>query len=241
MKLLPLCRSRVEASIAVAKIVFQHLQISLPGFARWTAAEWNQAKADDDEIRDCMLGWDVTDFGGSNFENIGRTIFTLRNGNLHDARYFKSYAEKIILFPEGQRAPAHFHRTKREDIINRGGGVVCVQLTSTSIDDQPSVDPLIVVLDGRSQTIASGDIIRLNPGESLCVLPRTIHQFWGDEGTGLRIDGVGYTVGSEVSSVCDDLKDNFFFSDFTRFPRIIEDSPRIHYLCNEYPAATLGR
>ena len=75
MKLLPLNRSRVEASIAVAKIVFQHLQISLPGFARWTVAEWNQAKADYDEIRDCMLGWDVTDFGGSNFKSSLGSIF----------------------------------------------------------------------------------------------------------------------------------------------------------------------
>ena len=34
-----------------------------------------------------MLGWDVTDFGSKDFEHIGRTLFTLRNGNLHDSRY----------------------------------------------------------------------------------------------------------------------------------------------------------
>jgi D-lyxose ketol-isomerase len=38
--------------------------------------------------------------------------------------------------------------------------------------------------------------------------------------------------------VCDDLKDNFFFADLTRFPVIVEDAPRTVYLCNEYPAAT---
>lgn len=73
------------------------------------------------------------------------------------------------------------------------------------------------------------------PGQSVCIPPRTIHQFWGEEDTGFRIDGVGYTVSGEVSSVCDDLKDNFFFDNRTRFPPIDEDEPRRHYLCHEYP------
>jgi D-lyxose ketol-isomerase len=233
----PLNRARVEASITIAQTVFRHFQISLPPFARWTTSDWDRAGPEYNEARDCMLGWDVTDFGSRQFEQIGRTLFTLRNGNLHDSRYPKSYAEKLILDPEGQRAPAHFHRTKREDIINRGGGNICVQLTCVSGDDQPTSGRLLVVVDGCARTIASGDVVRLQPGESICIPPRTIHQFWGEEGTGLRINGIGYTVSSEVSSVCDDFKDNFFFGDLTRFPRIVEDCPRVHYLCNEYPAA----
>jgi D-lyxose ketol-isomerase len=233
----PLNRARVEASIAVARIVFGKFQISLPPFAQWTTAEWDRAGGEYDEVRDCMLGWDVTDFGSRDFTHIGRTLFTLRNGNLHDTRYPKTYAEKLILDPEGQRAPAHFHHTKREDIINRGGGNICVQLTRAGDDDQPARGQLVIAVDGRRRTIASGETVQLQPGESLCIPPRTIHQFWGEEGTGYRIDGIGYTVSSEVSSVCDDLKDNFFFGDLTRFPRIVEDAPRVHYLCNEYPAA----
>lgn len=233
----PLNRARVEASIALAKIVFGRFHVALPPFAHWTTTDWDRAGADHQEVRDCMLGWDVTDFGSQDFTNIGRTLFTLRNGNLHDPRYPKSYAEKLILDPEGQRAPAHFHRTKREDIINRGGGNICVRLCSTDAFDQLATTPLEIVVDGCRRKIASGETLRLRPGESLCIPPRTIHQFWGEEGTGERIDGIGYTVSSEVSSVCDDLTDNFFFADLTRFPRIVEDAPRLHYLCNEYPSA----
>jgi D-lyxose ketol-isomerase len=73
---------------------------------------------------------------------------------------------------------------------------------------------------------------------SVCVTPRTIHQFWGEEGTGYMLDGIGYTVSNEVSSVCDDWEDNIFLVDYgTRFPEIEEDEPRDHYLCHEYPSA----
>jgi D-lyxose ketol-isomerase len=233
----PLNRARVETSIAIAKEVFRAFQVQLPGYAYWTTADWDRAGSEYDEVRDCMLGWDVTDFGSKDFEHIGRTLFTLRNGNLHDLRYPKSYAEKLILDPEGQRAPAHFHRTKREDIINRGGGNILVQLTRVTADDRPAKGQLSIQVDGCRRLINSGETVRLRPGESLCIPARTIHQFWGEEGTGMKINGIGYTVSGEVSSVCDDLKDNFFFADLTRFPVILEDAPRKHYLCNEYPAA----
>ncbi len=236
----PLNRARVEASIAVAKEAFSAFMISLPPFAFWTVADWDRAGPEYDEVRNCMLGWDVTDFGSEDFTHIGRVLFTLRNGNLHDSRYPKNYAEKLILDPEGQRAPAHFHRSKREDIINRGGGNILVQLTRVDGADRPVVGgQLSVQVDGCQRVIASGETLRLRPGESLCIPPRTIHQFWGEEGTGHRIGGIGYTVSSEVSSVCDDLEDNYFLAPMTRFPRIVEDAPRLHYLCNEYPAAHL--
>ncbi len=234
----PLNRARVESSIAIARKVFGHFNVALPPIANWSVEDWHRAGAEYDEVRDCMLGWDVTDFGSNDFTHIGRVLFTLRNGNLHDSRYPKGYAEKLILDPEGQRAPAHFHLTKREDIINRAGGNILVQLTCVGEDNAPAKGTLAVQVDGCRRLISSGETVRLRPGESLCIPPRTIHQFWGEEGTGLVIDGIGYTVSSEVSSVCDDLQDNYFLAAMTRFPAIVEDAPRKHYLCNEYPAAS---
>jgi D-lyxose ketol-isomerase len=177
-----------------------------------------------------MLGWDVTDFGSGRFEEIGRTLFTLRNGTTRKPGYPKTYAHKLLFDPEIQRAPAHFHLSKMEDICCLAGGNILVQLRSANPDNTPSDEPLIVKVDGVARRIAAGEIVRLKPGTSVCIPPRTIHQFWGEEGCGL-------TVSSEVSSVCDDWSDNFFLEPAERFPRIEEDAPRTHYLCHEYPVA----
>lgn len=235
----PLRRSVINASIVRAMEVFQHFGVSLPPFAFWLVEDWHEVGTEADEIRDCMLGWDVTDFGSDDFSRIGRTLFTLRNGSARHTGYAKSYAEKLILDPEGQRAPSHYHRSKREDIINRSGGNILVQLTGLDDDNLPCGGFLTVQVDGCSRRIASGETVRLRPGESVCIPPRTVHQFWGEEGTGHRIDGIGYTLSSEVSSVCDDLEDNAFFDDMRRFPEIVEDEPRRYYLCHEYPAAAV--
>ena len=89
--------------------------------ADWSIEDWIKKGEEVDEIRDCMLGWDVTDFGSGNFNEIGRTLFTLRNGSRQDKGYSKVYAEKLLFDPENQRAPAHFHLSKMEDICCRAG------------------------------------------------------------------------------------------------------------------------
>jgi D-lyxose ketol-isomerase len=184
------------------------------------------------EIRHCLLGWDVTDFGSGEFDRIGRTLFTLRNGSLRHRGYEKPYAEKLILDPEGQRAPAHFHRSKVEDIINRAGGNIMVQLTRANEKDPWSNEEFTVQVDGETIRGLPGTTIRLAPGQSLCIPPRMIHQFWGEEGAGITVSG-------EVSSLCDDFNDNCFLGSSVRFPEIDEDETREFYLCHEYPPADL--
>lgn len=223
-------RSQINASIRLAIKAFAKAGISLPPFGYWTVDQWQHKSAEVDEIRHCLLGWDVTDFGSGEFSRIGRTLFTLRNGSVRYPQYDKSYAEKLILDPEGQRAPAHFHRSKMEDIINRSGGNIMVQLTKANSEDSWSQDGFAIQVDGETFHVNAGHIVRLHPGQSVCIPPRTIHQFWGEEGTGL-------TVSSEVSSLCDDWEDNCFLKQSVRFPEIDEDEPRQFYLCHEYPQA----
>lgn len=237
---MPITRSLINRNIDIAKEVFAHFGIALPAWAYWTSEQWRNAGAEYDEVRDCMLGWDVTDFGSNDFENIGRVLFTVRNGRHNDPSYPKTYAEKLILDPENQRAPAHFHKFKREDIICRFGGNMLVQLTNAGENNQPSDEPVICSVDSVRTKLPAGGVVRLEPGQSVTIPPRTIHQFWGEEGTGLPLNGKRYTVSSEISSVCDDHTDNFFFDDsLLRFPEIIEDeTPRV-MLCQEYPKAFL--
>ena len=91
-------RSQVNATVTIAKRVFADLGMRLPPFAFMTPADWERAGHEYDEIRDCNLGWDVTDFGMEDFAHYGRCLFTLRNGK-NNAAYPKPYAEKFILDP----------------------------------------------------------------------------------------------------------------------------------------------
>lgn len=232
---MPLKRSTINTCIETALTICTYFDFKLPPFAYWKVGEWDSKKGDFSEIQDCMLGWDVTDFGSNNFERIGRVLFTLRNGKSGSKIYPKEYAEKLLIDPENQRAPAHFHRTKREDIICRAGGNILVQLFQATPEGKPSDKNLTVNLDGKNVLLNPGEIVRLVPGTSITINPYTIHQFWGEEGTGYQYNGVGYTLSSEISSVCDDLNDNVFLGETsTRFPSILEDQPQKYYLCHEY-------
>jgi hypothetical protein len=109
-----------------------------------------------------------------------------------------------------------------------------VQLTASDRAGAPDPSrPVRVQVDGLTHEITGGSTIRLEPGQSLCIQPLTIHQFWGEPGTGVTISG-------EVSSVSDDHADNAFIGAYRRFPTIIEDEPARYLLCNEYPAAALS-
>jgi D-lyxose ketol-isomerase len=222
-------RSVINQSIVLAIEVFAKHNLHLPPFAFWTPAEWEAKGHEADEIRDCMLGWDVTDFGYGQFDFLGRILFTLRNGKGKEP-YPKTYAEKFILDPPGQRAPLHYHRSKREDIINRGQkGEIIIELRVPDANGDPSTDAFDIQVNGVTRHIERGPYqLHLQPGESVCLHPGIMHQFWGADGD--------ISVSGEVSGVCDDVNDNVFIGDANiRFPSIDEDEPRRYYLCNEYP------
>lgn len=229
-------RSQVNHIIEIAKEVFESIHFKLPPFASWTVDDWRGKGPEVDEIRKSMLGWDVTDFGQGQFDKLGRTIITLRNGS-SGFSLGKDYAEKLILDPENQKPPLHYHRHKMEDIINRGDGNILIRLFMSNAEGQCSDQPFSVQLDGQRREHKAGDVVRLEPGQSICIPPGLIHQFWGEQGTGVKIDGVYYSVSGEVSRVCDDWNDNCWLEPCERFCTIEEDEPARHYLVHEYPEA----
>ncbi len=224
-------RSTINQLILDAKSLLDRYQIKLPPFALWTPETWRGKGDEVAEIRDNALGWDITDFGSGDFARCGLVIFTLRNGNHQQAaRYPKPYAEKILIVQEGQVTPMHFHWKKREDIINRGGGNLVLQLYASTPDEALADTPFSVAIDGVRRHCQPGERVVLTPGESICLEPTIYHEFYGQVGTGPVIVG-------EVSSVNDDVHDNRFLRPVGRFPQIDEDVAPLHLLCNEYPAA----
>ena len=69
-------------------------------------------------------------FGSDDFDNIGLVVFTIRNGDPEALSQGggKLYAEKMLIINVDQHTPMHFHFRKTEDIINRGGGDLVIQL-----------------------------------------------------------------------------------------------------------------
>ena len=225
-------RSEINRALRRMECVINDLRISLPPFCGFTPEEWLAKGHEYDEIRDNMLGWDITDYGLGDFDRVGFSMITLRNGN-HDAkdRYPKPYAEKLLFIEEGQYSPNHFHWFKMEDIINKGGGNLLIRVYNSLPDEEIDRESDVTVhTDGRTYRVKAGTQIRLTPGESISIQPYLYHDFEVEMGTGAVLLG-------EVSQVNDDRNDNRFNPPVGRFPEIEEDEPPYRLLCSEYPAA----
>ena len=218
-------RSQINALITDAKDFFKAHSFHLPPWAFWGPEDW-KGKGDLEIVQN-MLGWDLTDYGQKDFESTGLILFTIRNGNL-SLKHPKPYAEKIMIVREGQVCPMHFHWTKMEDIINRGGGNLVIELYGSDAEENLSDQPLIVLVDGIPHVVEPGGTIILQPGESITLERGMYHKFYGEAGKGKVLVG-------EVSSVNDDNTDNRFQRTLPRFPALEEDEAPVHLLVTDYP------
>ena len=225
-------RSEINAILRDAKTFLEERKITLPPFALWTPEDWAAMGHECDEIRDNMLGWDITDFGQGDFSKVGLLLITTRNGNQKQSkRYPKPYAEKIMIVREDQVTPMHYHWSKMEDIINRGGGNLVIKLYNSIHENELDTESdIYVTLDGERKVFPAGAEVVLHPGQSITLTQGLFHRFWGEPGKGT-------VLVVEVSMCNDDNIDNNFYDKVGRFPQIEEDEAPLHYLCNEYPAA----
>ena len=223
-------RSEINAALKEMEQMINDYRVALPPFCQFTPDEWNDKGHEYDEIRDNMLGWDITDYGLGKFEEVGFSLITLRNGNLKmQDKYKKTYAEKLLYIKESQYSPMHFHWSKMEDIINRGGGNLLIRVyNSTENEDMDKVSDVYVHLDGREVVVPAGTQVKLMPGESISIQPYLYHDFEVEKGSGPVLIG-------EVSQCNDDNTDNRFYEPIGRFPTIEEDEAPYRLLCNEYP------
>lgn len=222
-------RSRVNAIIADAHDFVRSHGWVLPPFADWTPDEMQaQVAGGAGLIRERRMGWDITDYGQGRFDTLGLILFTIRNGSHANVTAGRGmlYAEKMLISDEGQVSPMHRHVLKTEDIINRGGGTLVLELFTAAPDG--SVDeaaPVKVLCDGQPRHLPAGGLLHLSPGESVTLEPQHWHAFWGEGGRVL--------IG-EVSNVNDDLTDNIFREPIGRFSDIVEDVAPVRLLVSDY-------
>jgi D-lyxose ketol-isomerase len=196
-------RSEINNLIMNTEKFAANYNYALPPFAFWKPEDWLRKGHECDEIRDNMLGWDVTDYGLGKFDEIGLVLFTIRNGNQNNEKYNKPYAEKILVSAENQLCPMHYHINKMEDIINRGGGILVIRVYNSGERNKLENTDVTVVCDGIKKTVPAGAEIELAPGESITLTPKMYHAFWAKLGHGPVLVG-------EVSQCNDDNTDNVF-------------------------------
>lgn len=218
-------RSEINQILRSAKTFMAEKQFMLPSWAYWSLDEWKKNKDTAREVIENMLGWDITDFGSGDFYKRGLFLFTLRNGKFNVDK--KPYAEKIMIVEENQETPMHYHWSKMEDIINRGGGNLVIELYNATNGDKFSDTPVIFKTDGITHTIQAGGKVVLAPGESICLEQGMFHRFYGEKGKGKVLVG-------EVSMVNDDNTDNCFYEEVGRFPVVEEDEEPLHLLVSDY-------
>ncbi len=220
-------RSEINAIMRDADSFIQSQGFCLPPFAYWSPAEWQAKGLEVREIVENGLGWDITDFGQGDFDKLGLFLFTVRNGSIANLKSCtgKVYAEKIMIVGVDQITPMHFHWAKVEDIINRVGGRLVIELYNSTADEKLADTDVAVTMDGVRHTLKAGDTVTLNPGESITLPTGLYHKFWGAESRVL--------VG-EVSTVNDDNTDNCFYEPIGRFPDIEEDEPPLYLLVGDY-------
>ena len=232
-------RSRINAIMADAADLIARHGFALPPFAHWSPEEFRARRDEARHVIDARCGWDITDYGAGRFDEMGLFLFTLRNGRLDDLRRGGGmcYAEKLLISRERQLSPMHTHVLKAEDIINRGGGTLVVELYGSGADggfDETSGGT--VMLDGIARDYAPGERLRLAPGESVTLMPGDWHAFWGEptEAGAAEAGAAGDVLIGEVSTVNDDETDNIFREPIGRFAEIEEDEPPTHLLVSDY-------
>ncbi len=219
-------RSRINEILSQADHFIRSFGYSLPPFAYLSPEQMKQE--DHSTWKSRRMGWDITDYGQEKFDEMGLFLFTVRNGLADDLKKGSGmlYAEKIMISRKDQLSPMHRHFVKAEDIINRGGGPLILQLYSPNEEGKIDREANVTVpVDGRLVTLPAGGLLKLDPGESVTLMPGIWHAFWTEKEDVL--------IG-EVSTVNDDLTDNWFEMDIGRFSNIEEDVAPKHLLVSDY-------
>ncbi len=159
--------------------------------------------------------WDVTDFGLGDWRAHGLVLVNLAE--------YPEYCEKLMYARKGMTTPAHCHQKKKEDIISRWGRLQ-IQVWPGH-PEKTAGQPFEMIVNNRPQQFKGGDIVVLESGHRVTLVPGVWHEFApvSDE-----------CIIGEVSTANDDANDNFFANpDVGRYPHVDEDEPAIVKLLSD--------
>ena len=153
-------RSQVNEIMEQANEMIRSFGFTRPPVAYWSPEKFKRNATGARPIIDAQYGWDITDYGASDFGALGLLLFTLNNGRLADLQHGSGmcYAEKLLISRQDQLSSMHTHVIKAED---QGGTVYC---------------------DGLHHDFAPGEKLRLASSESVTLMPGDWHAFWGGGG-----------------------------------------------------------
>jgi len=158
--------------------------------------------------------WDVTDFGLGKWKESSLVLINLAEE--------PEYCEKLMYARRGMKTPAHCHAKKKEDIISRWG-TLAVQVWNGKPGDNCGAFEVNVC--GEARSLRSGDVLELQAGERVTLVPGIYHEF---------VPVSDECIIGEVSTANDDLHDNFFVDpDIGRFPLVEEDEPALVRLLSD--------
>ena len=116
-------RSELNQIMKNAVEFIDKMNFKLPPFAFWSPEEWAQKGHEYDEIRDNMLGWDITDFGSGDFLKIGLSDEAVQvlaekkqdNTNNCSPDVFGDYPRDFLLHKQIFRKFFHYRRKHKQN------------------------------------------------------------------------------------------------------------------------------
>ena len=69
-------RSEINAALRQLEAMAEKCGFHLPPFCHLTPEQWKSCGHEYDEIRENMLGWDITDYGLGRFDQVGFSLIT---------------------------------------------------------------------------------------------------------------------------------------------------------------------
>ena len=112
-------RSEINKALKELEAMCAEYKCYLPPFCGFTPEQWKHIGHEYDEVRDCMLGWDITDYGLGDFDKC--RLFAHhhpeRQPQAWPDKYPKVYAEKLLYLRESQYCPEPFPLVTRPRIL----------------------------------------------------------------------------------------------------------------------------